>query len=175
MPCIPVKSLTVVDQRIFTLYDTLIIEIHELYDSKEPNVNKITCETKEQRTCFYGDFLNDEFEIRWGNVWHVGLINEVKKRPVGFYYHHLAFHLHTLIGKSLLEKIFRIFTHPLYLLLSKKIVLTAVFWCKNLINAKQLCQVVKSGTSSKVWNKAAQHCQAEIFMINPLQIMLFMA
>ncbi len=35
-------------QQIFTPHDTLIIEIHELYNAVEPNINLITSRTKEE-------------------------------------------------------------------------------------------------------------------------------
>lgn len=58
LPNIPPKGF-IID--LLPLYDTLIIEIHELYDYNNLNLNQVSYKLKERYTIFHSEILNDEF------------------------------------------------------------------------------------------------------------------
>lgn len=135
LPNIPPKGF-IID--LLPLYDTLIIEIHELYDYNNLNLNQVSYKLKERYTIFHSEILNDEFERHWEKVWHVGLIKQVKANLIRKYAWYLSYNRLFYFNQSFLAKIRRFFTHPVYLFLTTEIILSIIFWSKNLINAKKL-------------------------------------
>jgi hypothetical protein len=76
--------------------------------------------------------------MHWGKVWHVGLIKQVKANLIRKYAWYLSYNRLFCFNQSFLAKIRRFFTHPVYLFLTTEIILSIIFWSKNLINAKEL-------------------------------------
>ncbi|KIE05286.1 hypothetical protein NF27_DT00600 [Candidatus Jidaibacter acanthamoeba] len=134
---IPPKDLIIKDNQVFTLYDKVTIRLHALYEKENSSINLAEYVKEYNLNISHNNILNDNFVIRWQEYWNVNIIKEVKVELAEFYHYHLAA-FPFILYKSLPDKIRRYCTHPLYLFLSNKYMLTLTFWLRNLIVAKQL-------------------------------------
>ncbi|AIL12933.1 hypothetical protein IM40_04510 [Candidatus Paracaedimonas acanthamoebae] len=137
---IPPYDLIFIQDNIFTTYDTLRIDILELYEKGKEDIN-LGPETQPYVTHFLlASRLFSENNLRkWEELWNTEMIVQTMNELRISYKIYLSY-LPYLSGK---KKLIRIITHPLYIFLSSKIMIKFIFWTKNIIIARQLREKYK--------------------------------